>query len=283
MFKIEIRKALKNKLFLATLAIASAIALYAAVSVINLYNESIEMNKFSENQIGDINNPDLAMYTLFNSWISEEWSSSGQSLFFLMLPFFSSLAYSWSLCSEIKSGYIKHIVTRINRKKYFMSKFFAVFISGGIVIVIPMLLNFMLVSSFIPAIKPDIFYDMYYANSNTTQAFSILFFEHPFLFVGYRFLSAFIYSGLFAVLGMTVAFFVRNKFIVVAFPFLFSLTLSYISSYHFLPFVFSPVHFLHGGGEAYRTSAAVIICEAMALFLVTFITVRIKGEKDDIF
>lgn len=168
MLKIEIKKALKNVLFVVTLIVASTIALYSAVSVINLYNESVEINKISEDMYEDINNPDLAMSTLFNQWIAEEWTSSGQSLFFLMLPFFASLTYSWSLSSELKSGYIKHMITRMNRKKYFMSKYVAVFIAGGLVITIPMLLNFMTVSSFIPAVRPDIFYDMYYANSNSS-------------------------------------------------------------------------------------------------------------------
>ena len=282
MLKTEMKKAAGSLWFIATLIVAVAVALYSAVFVINQYYDTIGYDVMSESMLGDITNPDHAMITLFNSWIGQEWVSSGQALFYLLLPFLSTLAYSWSLASEMKSGYVKHIVTRARRKQYYVSKYFSAFFSGGLVIVIPMILNLMTVSAFIPAIKPDVFYDIYYG-MNTTQAFSALFFEHPFIFIIYRLASNFIFAGLFAAFGVSLAFFIKNKFVLVTIPFLLSLVLSYISSYHFLPFVFSPVQFLHGGGDAYVTSVWVMIAEALILFAVSFCVTMFRGEKDDVF
>lgn len=282
MLKIEIKKATRNIMFIITLIVAVIITMFSAVHVINQYYDTIAYDNISESLMNDITNPDYAMISLFNSWIGQEWISVGEALFYLLLPFFSTLAYSWSLNSEQKSGYEKQIITRTYRKKYYISKYFSVFIAGGLVIVIPMLLNFMVVAMFIPAIEPDIFYDMYYG-MNTTQVFSTLFFAHPYMFVAYRLISNFIFAGLFATMGMSLTFFIKNKFLIVTIPFLLSLILSYISSYHFLPFVFSPVHFLHGGGDAYTTSIFVMIFEALFMFVVSFVITIVRGEKDDIF
>lgn len=284
MFKAEMKKSLKNIFFIATVIVASAIAVYAAVTSIGIYNKDVEANaeiaaRFAE----DVYNPDYPMLSLFNHWMAEEWNSSGQALFYLLFPFFASLAFSWSICSEIKSGYIRHMATRANRTKYFISKYFAVFISGGLAVTLPMLINFMAVSSFVPAYKPDIYYDIYYAASNQTVAFSSLFFSHPYVFVIYRFLSTFIYSGLFAVSGAAFSLFVKSRIVACVFPLLLSLGLTYVSSYHFLPVNFSPSNFLHGGGSSYGSPWYLIVGEAAIMFLITFSAFLIKSKKDDIF
>ncbi len=280
MIKIELKKSLCNFWFIATLIVAVGIALYSAVNVISTYLNTLQLEtQFFET---GTSNPDAPMITFFNQWIGQEWNSAGQSLFYLLLPFFSSLAYSWSLHSEIKSGYIKHVVTRTNRRNYFLSKFTAVFIAGGLVIFIPLIINIIAVSSFIPAVKPDVFYDIYY-DMTPAKAFSQIFFEYPVVFVGIRLISAFVFGGLFAVLGMSSTFFIKNRFVVVAFPFLLSLVLNYINSYHYFPFVISPMQSIHGGGDAYPTSSAVLMLIIAVMFVLSFGVTYWRGEKNDVF
>ncbi len=280
MVKTEMKKSINNFWFIASLIVAVCISLSSAVYVINNYIETTQF-EVSYYEAGS-SNPDLAMITLFNSWIGQEWNSFAQSLFYLLLPFLATITYAWSLGSEIKSGYIKHIVSRTARKKYYLSKYSAVFVSGAIVTAIPLILNFMAVSLFIPAIKPDVFYDIYYGMLPHI-AFSELFFTHPFIFVFYRIFSASVFAGLFAVFGMSLSFFIKNKIVVVAAPFLVSLAVSYISGCHYLPYVISPVNFLHSGGDAYPTSISVMILIAAIMFIFSFGITFLYGEKKDVF
>ncbi|MCD7827017.1 MAG: hypothetical protein LUG85_00550 [Clostridiales bacterium] len=283
MIKIEMKKALGNIMFIATLIVATAVAVYSAAYVIvTVYNYAVENDALSESIFGDTTNPDHAMITLFNQWMGQEWNSMGQSLFYLLLPFFGSLAYSWSLLSERKSGYIKHIVTRTLRRKYYTAKYIAVFVAGGLVVLIPLIINFMVVSAFIPATTPDIFYDIYY-DMGPTKALSQLFFSHPYVFVLYRMISAFIFAGLFASLGMSFSFFIKNRFVIVALPFLISMLLNYIDSSGYFKYLISPSLFLHNGGAALPTSAWLMLAEILIMFALSFGITVVKGKKDDVF
>lgn len=280
--KIEIKKAFRHKLFWITLLIASVIALISGFSKIQrYYNENSVMTNRSVP--GIIANPDYAMQTLFNSWIGQDYIKMATSLFFLMLPLFAAFPYAWSYFTEYKSGYIKNVISRTCRKNYYLSKYIAVFLSGAIIALIPMLLNIMLVSSFIPAVKPDVFYDSYYAMPVATLG-SVLFYDHPWFFMLLRLLLITCFSGLFAVSVIALSFFVHNKVAVLLTPFLVLLALNYLSDMvinSISGIEISPLKFIHAG--AGFAKLWIVLLYAVALFVLSLgITMR-KGLHDDVF
>ena len=277
---MEIKKAFTNKLFLLSFLTAAAIALYAAVFSILSYYKYVEADSLSASLSGYSMNPELPGITLFTSWIGADHVSPAASLFYLLLPLIAALSYGWSYCSECKSGYIKNITTRTSKNNYFLSKYIAVFLSGGTVVTVPILLNIMAVSAFIPAVQPDVFYDVYYAE-HPWSTLTPLFYAHPVIYMLLKIAATFIFAGLISEICICVAFVSKNKFTTTFTPFFLLLFINYLSNtIGNIPQI-SPIQFLHTGKV--WVSLGVICFEMVLLFFVTFSVTLVRGKKNDIF
>lgn len=277
--KLELRKAFTNRLFLTALAVASAVAIYSAVFCILSYFKFKQMDAKANSLSGVILNPELPGSSLFTHWLGQEFISPAGALFYLLMPLLAALGYGWSYQSERKSGYMKHIVTRASKQQYFLSKYIAVFLCGGTVAVVPLMLNIMLVSAFVPAIQPDVFYDTYYS-MHPWSAFADLFYAQPYAFMFLKICGTFVFSGLIAEISLCVTFLSRNIFVVTLTPLFFMLILNYISnSLSGMPEI-SPVQFLHSGLS--YVSLPIVCIEGAVLFAVTFSVVGM-GRKNDVF
>lgn len=277
---MEIKKAFTNKLFLLSLLTAAAIALYAAVFSILSYYKYTEADLLSASVSGFSLNPELPGTTLFTSWIGADHISPAASLFYLLLPLIAALGYGWSYCSECKSGYIKNVTTRTSKTNYFLSKYIAVFIAGGTVVTVPILLNIMAVAVFIPAIQPDVFYDVYYA-AHPWSTLTPLFYAHPVVYMLLKIVTTFIFAGLISEICICISFLSKNKFVSVFTPLFLLLFINYLSNtVNNLPQI-SPIQFLHTG-KIY-VSLSVICLEVVLLFAVSFAVTLVRGKKNDIF
>ena len=281
--KIELRKAFGNKLFLLTLAVGIVIASISAYQNIQLYLDAVAHNAYRKEVLPDILfNPMYPAFSPYTYWIGGDYQYPMTSLFYLLLPLMASLAFGWSFFMEKKSGYIKNIVTRTKKTHYFLAKYIAVFLSGGAVIAIPLVINFLTVACFIPAYQPDIYYNIYY--SMHYHFLSELFYSSPLLYVIYVMALDFVFSGLIATASMALTFFVRNRFAVVLLPFLLLLGIQYIQDtlYKIFQVIISPIDFL----KAYSSGPVtgwVVFPFMIILFLLTFGITCFKGVRDDVF
>lgn len=280
LFKFEFIKATKNKLFLLSILIGIIFCCYSAIYVICCYYADLDSLKTIAEQSGCIVNPMLPAYSLYNKWIGQEWISMTSSLFFLLLPLTATLPYSWSYCIEKKTGYINNVYTRTNKHRYITIKFLVTFLAGILSAFVPILFNLMLVSSFIPAIKPDVYYDIYY-NMPISYIFSEIFYNSPLLYILLKISLITCFSGAFAVFAQAIGTIIKNKFIVVLFPFVLVLIFNYISKVFFPNIELSPIQFLYGGGDTV-SSCWVIPLELSVLILSSFFIMKFKGEKKDV-
>lgn len=285
LLKIELNKALKNRLFLITLLIGFIITISSAVYNINNYYFVEDMRNQVLSNYDYTINPDYPMFTLFNHWIGGEFTSAFSSLFFLLVPLFAAIPYGWSYFSERKVGYVKNVMIRTKKSYYFLSKYIAVFISGGLVVVLPLFINFLIVSCFVPAYKPDVFYDIYYAVP-MPHMWSYIFYSKPFLYVGLFLLFDFVFAGLIATLSLAVTFIVNHRFAVILIPFFLLLGIHYTES--LLPADWfdvecSPIYFMRAVSIHTFVTWWVVLAESIVLFLLTFLITIKKGTKSDVF
>ena len=281
--KIELKKAFQNKLFWVTIIIAGFVAVLSAIYNIQVVQGEKAYYANVAAQYGvEAVNPNLPLYSLFNHWICEDFSSLASTMFFMLFPIFAVLGYGWSLFFEQKSGYIKNVVTRVSKRSYFLSKYIATFLSGGILVAVPVILNFLLVSMFVPAVKPDIFYDIGWT-VGADSMFSEYFYTQPFVYVFLRILVVFLFSGAIATISYTLAFFVRNRFAVILLPFLGVIAL------HFGQYLIqnlstelSPIYLLGAAGVRVKMLWAVLL-ELGVILIPSFLLALLKGGKDDVF
>ena len=163
--------------------------------------------------------------SIFANWIDGLQVSLGEAVFFTIFPLLAALPYAWSLRSEWSTGYMNHLLVRESKKTYLLSKFFVVFLSGGMAIAIPIILNFIANMWFLPLClsSPVI------TGGGQWQFLSHLFFTHPMAFVLIRIVTCFFWGGTLACLGMTASMFIPHAIAAVLSPFILFLAGSVLS------------------------------------------------------
>lgn len=276
MLKLECKRAFGNPLFYISLLIGCALAVWHFIGTGLPQGIWISDEAFSLEGKG--NGMDFPP-NVFNRWIGGDFANVQPYLYFLILPILAVLPYGASYLSDLKSGYIKMLVIRADRRSYFCSKALAVFLSGGVAVILPMLLNLFLTATVLPALLPQVVTRLF-----PIQELSLwgdLYFAHPWVYIGIFLFIIFIFGGLFATLSLVVSRFSDNRFLVLIFPFLFMIFLNALAGFFYCSAI-SPLYFLRPTQPALGVSPWIMLSEALILLALVVFFAR-KGNKEDIF
>lgn len=276
LFHIEMKKVWKSKSFWVSLLLGMILAAMSALYMIESYLEPLTSGEM-EGVWG------LQSISLYNSWIGGEISSFGFTGFFYLLPLLAALPYGWSYFQEKQSGYAGMIAMRAGRKNYFLAKFAATFLSGGLVIFIPLVVNLLAVACFVPARLPLIIHRTYYGVEYGSM-WAELFYTHPLIFVFMYLVLDFVFAGFFACLCMTVAFFSRNSLAVILLPYLSILFLHHCRLFTQYTNVdeISPLYYLHSTCLTNFVNGWIVLGEGVLLAVLTLGIVLGIGAKREI-
>lgn len=138
--RTELHKALSNKMLYIAIGIG---LLFCALDVV----ENYEKMRFFDERIQRAANYGSRVgtghegYSLFYLWMGLSPNTRGANLYNTVWPVLAAMAYGWSYINERRSGVYNQIVSRVGAKTYYVSKYFAVFFSGGLAVGVPMLLD----------------------------------------------------------------------------------------------------------------------------------------------
>ena len=96
-------------------------------------------------------NATLMPISAFQVWIGNGVSFE-YSLFIRLIPILAAMPYAVTYLSDIKSGIIKNYVTRTAKFNYLAAKYIAVFVTGGVVVVMPLLINYLTAITILPCL-----------------------------------------------------------------------------------------------------------------------------------
>lgn len=280
--KIECKKAVCNPYFYLTLLIGLTITFFSLVPSLQSYYRDIGDHRQFAAEFGP-RNPLMQMQTLFNHWIGGESFTSGSGNYFFLFPLLAAIPYGWSYCSESKSGYVKNVVIRAGKMPYYLAKYIATFVSGGLAVVAPLLFNFLLTAMWIPAVKPDPSYLTSYG-IGPASFLSMLFYAHPFLYVFTYLLVDFLFCGLIACLCLTASIVLKNRVAVVLLPFFLLLGIHYLcysllyTSRMTIYRQLSPMAYLRPVPTSYDTDWPIVLAWGIGLFLLTFVPIVLRGR-----
>lgn len=280
--KIELKKAFTNRMFLITLLIGLTIAAISVWQSLSDYFWIMETEAHAQEVSGVLRFP-FRIGSLYREWMGQDYSYAFPSLFYMLLPLLASLAFGWSYFEERKSGYVMNAVVRSRKKsQYFLAKYIAVFLAGGVTILLPLVCNFLAMACFEPAYPPDHFEMAYHSVS--WHFLRDVYYASPLAYVLYVMALDFVFAGLLATASMALAFFLKNKFAVILLPFLFLLWVDYFHGYVWSwisNIEISPLNFLRGFATSIVSWETILI---WIIFLLAFSlgTVWWKGGKDDV-
>lgn len=282
--KLELKKAFKNKFFWISVVLGCLITLLSFEHMVNMYYEG--MSTISGNSTDIIYDPHIGINTVFNCWIGGEPFSLGSSIYFFVFPLLIALPYGWSYSEERKCGYRRMMITKTGKKKYYCAKYVAVFLSGGVAMVLPLIFNFWMTLLVVPAILPDVTMNMFYGVFGGSFL-AELYYTVPFLYVAIYLFIDFVYCGFLVCICMAVSGIVRQKWGVVLIPFLLLLFVHVITDYIYSdPSVaykeLSPLYFLRGVEVRYSFSGSIILLFAIGLLVISLIGI-IKEYRNEIY
>ena len=285
--KLECKKAIHNKYFLLAVLIGIAITFLSLFPMLESYANDMSSHQRISEEFG-LRNPLMPMETLFNHWIGGEPYTPGSADYFFLFPLLVAVPYGWSYCAEKRSGYVKNMVIRAGRTRYYLSKYVALFLSGGLTMVTPLLFNFLLTAMFIPAVMPDPSYITAYG-IGSSSFLSMLFYSCPFVYVFLYLLIDFLFGGLIACLCFVVSVFVKNRVVVTLLPFFILLGFNYLC----YSFVYtsatriytelSPMVFLRPAPASYDTTLLVVLIWGAVLLASTLLMTVVRGIRHEIY
>ena len=197
MLKIEMERALKGAAFKIALIIGMIIVTVQFVKV-GLHNA---LNPLEFFEYGGLTLP----YTVFYTWIGGNLNVY-YTLYIRLLPIMVVLPYAATYYTDRRTGIIRNYYCRTKKINYLIAKFTAVFTTGGIVAVLPLLVNLLATAMLLPSMIWNNGTLCYCANS----MWSSIFFTHPYVYYLLYFILQFICGGLLATVSLMVSLWVNN-------------------------------------------------------------------------
>ena len=282
---MELKKAFCSKKFLLGICLLLLFAVLSAVYMIEGragYNPDSILASMEGGQF--THNPDLALFTFYNSWIGGDDLSLAANLFYTLLPVGAALPCGWSYYLERKTGYLKNIYTRVGKGTYLAGKTIAVFLSGASVVAVGLIVNILLVFAKIPVVTPFAAYN-FYNHVYFSNLWADLYFAAPWLYVLLFALLDILYGGIFALLSFAVGFYFRNIFAVLFTPFLLMLVASYVEDVFFsnradfVPLEWVPTSFLHPQGVHFQIMGWAVALVTVLLLAFSCLTIYFRGVR----
>ena len=267
----EIKRAFNTIGMKLALLVGCALSIWHVITVIMPISEG-QNYELSANAIDDLYVP----ISLFSTWMGNELFPIQSYIFYLILPLLAVLPFGSSFFEDIKSGYIINVCTRVEKKIYFKAKYLAVFLSGGVAVAAPLLLNLVISSMFMPAFIPD--NGTVGTISPTTMAYEV-FFTHPLVYVLMFIVIDFIFAGVIATLSLSYTYFTEHRFGVMIVPFVF-----YFFIYSLTNLIdktdYSLFFMLNGGAN--NNYLPVYILYFLLFFALSYVIFMWKGKKQDV-
>ena len=270
LIRIEFYRALKNKMLVIAIAIGCIISISHVLFVV------FPLTQYLEESV----NVGLLPHTVFNKWIGGETTSLPPTLFFILFPILACLPYADTYYADKKNGYIKNILIRTKRINYYFAKFLAVFVTGGIAILVPLLINLGMTALILPSIIPDSSTGFFSIFANSM--WSDIYYSNPYLYIFMYLAIDFIFAGIFAVISLIFSDIVSNRFFVIISPFtiyIFILSISNLLGYH----KYNPYIFLNPTQQAVGITFKFLLCVIIIAVSFCFAFFLIKGKKSEIY
>lgn len=218
MLKAEIKRAFLSRGMFVAVAAAIICILYKNI---DYYIKLIEYrNAIQPGAVG----VELNRQTFYSLWIVGNFFTPASVYIFYFMGLIAVVPYGVSYYRDKRNGIIKNMSIRAGKKSYLRAKFIAVFLSGGIAVLIPVLLDFMLTKIWIPH---DFVY-MPFTVLNSRSMWGVFMIDHIYISAVLTMTAWFVFGGTLATVALLVSVFVNDFFTIQLTPFFLMILLMYI-------------------------------------------------------
>lgn len=263
--KIELKRAFHNVSFFIVLGIAMGIGIWHFVQNVWIWRDYVYAGSYPLSAFGN------------GKWLGGDNASLQPTLYFLILPILCAIPYGKTFYFDIRSGFMDQLITRGKKKEYLAAKFIVAFLSGAVIAVLPLVFDFLLTGTVLPAVIPQRGMGIFPITEGDLMA--ELFYTKPFVYLILYLLLDAVFFGLINIISIWAVNFVSNGFWIVLMPFL-----SYLFVFCMLQFVdqerFAPIAFLRPS-QPFRSEGRIVCMELVVLLLfnIIFYFWHLKKER----
>lgn len=275
--KVEMKRVFKSKAFYISILIGIGLSLWVLISQLN---EVKELNE----TIKEYGTEKLGLYyprNLYNSFIGLDYVYVPSTILYVIIPLLVTMPYGMSYYKDKKSGYIKNVFIKCDRKQYYLSKYIAVFFSGVIVTMVILVFSLFLSAMFFPALMPESVTDQVLPFASGPML-SGLFYTHPMCYVAIYIMIDSIFMGAIATLALGISIIAKNILLVFAGGMLLYVGTDYAMGL-VNSFQYSPYSFLRPTQIKCNASPIIILCEGLFLIVIVALPFLTKEKKKDVF
>lgn len=267
--KIELNRAFYNIGMIISLMIGMGCVFYQIIPVI--YN--MEASK----RIWEINDIYVSFTRggFYTFWLPS-YLNGATIYYFYFIGIIVALPFGASFYRDKKTGVIRNICNRIDKKKYLIAKYVSTFISGGTAVTIPLVIDFLIVKLIIPYDN----FDIEGTILNAITEWGVFIIDKPYAAAVIILFSWFIFGGALASISLMVSSISENFFTIQLAPFFVMLILFYLPN--FLPVglnKYFPFYFLSLFGKG---NPIIALTESILIVLITFAVFIIRELRKDI-
>lgn len=265
--KFELKRAFINRFFVIAVLIGFIIVVIQTTDSTLIYANNLTLIE------------GLYPQSVFNSYIGLSLSSVWPYVFYMIFPLIASLPYASSYLSDVKSGYVKTIFIKTKKVYYFSAKLFAVFLSGGTAVLLPLLFNLWMTALCVPSVIPDISTGFFAIFGDCFAA--DLYYTHPFIYILIYDLIIFVTSGVLACTALAFSHFIKYKYVVTLSPFLLFMAISYGSSMISEKNPLNISEWILPFQQYQNLNLFIVIMELLMIFCISSFIYFFKGLHDD--
>ncbi len=218
--------------------------------------------------------------TVFNSSIELEYDALPPILLYLLFPIIAAFPYAATYCRDKKSGYLKNLLVRTDRKDCYLAKYIVSFFSGFLVSGVILLSSIALTMLVFPMLTPETVTQNYYVQSG--NMWGELFYCQPMIYTLLYILIDMLWCGCMASFALLLSTFTRSAFLTVTGGFIVFEVIDYVLSLFSLS-QFSPITFLRPIQTCDGINIWIIIAEFIILMVASFTGFYFLERKKDVF
>jgi len=222
LIRIELERAFKNKMFFASVFISIAIVIYHLILyVIPMRAITIPyLLKIFETSPLKVD----MLPGVYSEWIAMN-QNAAREILFVILPLIAAVPYGISLFLDEKNNYINNIAVRTNKRNYYIAKAIVLFLSGGAIAAIPLIVSFLANAVILPFDSPIPYSGAYMVF--VTYIFGDVFYSNPLIYIIIYIIWVFVGFGLLNTFCFVAVYIMENRFAVLMAPFIIYFT-SYV-------------------------------------------------------
>ena len=218
MFRQEFKKAFFNKKIIFLIILSILLLLFSAYKDLKDYI-FLDYNAPDIRTFEDLQSIKQMVYNTLNKY--NIWTSS-MSIYSLFMPFLVTLCYATSYFDDISSKFIQFIDFRINHKKYVFIKYMVNGIMGGLSLVIPPLIYFILLCIFGHG-------DIYTASAAIGGLFDDILHSNPLVYLCIYFTIQFLFGFTYSTIALSISTLIKNKIAIILSPVVYFFIITFVT------------------------------------------------------